>query len=545
MNDDEHISGQLDQPDTTDESRESEAPMSNEDAADSVSSSWIKQALPTMIVFALLIVVGLWGHYSHWKIPKFSELIGSGGKERVDWCSEHGVPESICVACNADLMPKGQLFGWCKEHGVHECTLCNPQVAQLKELPRIGQTDLERAERALQLKKRPENNRRCKMHLRRVQFPSSEAADMAGIDIDIVDRGRIVESVTATGEITYDQTHVARLSSRAAGTIWRADKKVGDHVSQGDVLALVEATEVGRTKSELLQAVVQWDLQRKNYDRLAKLEAGVVAGRRVQEAETALADADVRIQQAIQALINLGLPISVDEVRGRPADEIAQHVHFLGIPDNLSREFDATQISTNLVPVKAPIEGEVVEREVVAGEVVATTRVLFTVADTRHMWLTLSVPLEDAKYIALHQPVQFQPDGADFEIDGTISWISTAVDQQTRTVKVRAELSNLDSRLRDETFGIGRIVLRDEPDAVLVPKKAVHWEGCCFVAFVRERDFLKEDSFKVFHTRMIRPGVTTDSHTEIIAGLLPGEVIVSKGSGVLRAELLKGNLGAG
>ena len=36
-----------------------------------------------------------------------------------------------------------------------------------------------------------------------------------------------------------------------------------------------------------------------------------------------------------------------------------------------------------------------------------------------------------------------------------------------------------------------------------------------------------------------------DDTTEMIAGLLPGEVIVTKGSGVLRAELLKGNLGAG
>ena len=35
------------------------------------------------------------------------------------------------------------------------------------------------------------------------------------------------------------------------------------------------------------------------------------------------------------------------------------------------------------------------------------------------------------------------------------------------------------------------------------------------------------------------------TNTEIIAGLLPGEVVVTEGSGVLRAELLKGNLGAG
>lgn len=44
---------------------------------------------------------------------------------------------------------------------------------------------------------------------------------------------------------------------------------------------------------------------------------------------------------------------------------------------------------------------------------------------------------------------------------------------------------------------------------------------------------------------MVRPGVINGDYTEVIAGLLPGEVVVTKGSGVLRAELLKGNLGAG
>ena len=44
---------------------------------------------------------------------------------------------------------------------------------------------------------------------------------------------------------------------------------------------------------------------------------------------------------------------------------------------------------------------------------------------------------------------------------------------------------------------------------------------------------------------MVRPGIKAGDSIEVIAGLLPGEVVVSKGSGVLRAELLKGNLGAG
>ena len=61
----------------------------------------------------------------------------------------------------------------------------------------------------------------------------------------------------------------------------------------------------------------------------------------------------------------------------------------------------------------------------------------------------------------------------------------------------------------------------------------------------RDKNYLKDGSYKVFHTRVVRPGVRTSSHTEIIAGLLPWEVVVTKGGDVLRAELLKGDLGPG
>ena len=62
--------------------------------------SWI----PTVSFFALLVGIGFWGHSSGWTIPRFSELDGKDASV-ADWCETHGVPESICVACNADLMP--------------------------------------------------------------------------------------------------------------------------------------------------------------------------------------------------------------------------------------------------------------------------------------------------------------------------------------------------------------------------------------------------------------------------------------------------------
>ncbi|HUG67144.1 MAG TPA: efflux RND transporter periplasmic adaptor subunit [Pirellulaceae bacterium] len=503
----------------------------------------VYRVLPTLLVIATLASLGYFGHHHDWQIPKFSELTGNGNVTGVAWCDEHGVPEEICIACNAELMPKGTLHGWCKEHGVAECLLEHPELAQLKDTATISQQDLDRARRALATRERSKNDPSCKMHLRRIQFASAEAADKAGIDIGLVDRGRIVETLLANGEIRYDPTLVTRLASRAAGTIWRVEKNVGDPVREGELLALVDAVVVGQAKAELLQAAAQLNLQVQAVQRLSGL-GDVVAGRRLQEAEAAREEAEAAVRKAIQILANLGLQITLDDVRGRNGAAIASQLQTLGLPPAEVGRFDKPP-TANLIPVLAPRDGVITARDVVAGEVVDTTRTLFTIVDNRRMWLLLDVALEDARYVELGQQVVFRPDGGTHEHSGQITWISSHIDSETRTVKLRAELSNADGDLRDESFGAGRIVLREDDQAIIAPNDAIHWEGCCHVAFVRDKNYLAKDSYKVFHTRMVRPGVTNGDYTEMIAGLLPGEVVVTKGSGVLRAELLKGNLGAG
>lgn len=505
---------------------------------------WLLRTAPSLLVMAVLVSLGYLGHHYGWKIPKFSELMAQGDVERVAWCEEHGVAETECIVCNTDLMPEGQWYGWCQEHGVHECVLEHPGIAQLSEVPEISAADFERATRALALRPRTKNNPTCQMHLRRIQFASAAAADKAGIDIRLVDRGPVVESVSTTGEVVYDPTRVARLASRAAGTVWRVDKNVGDPVKAGDVLALVDAADVGRDKAELLQAVAQLHLQRKTLERLAGLE-GVVAGKRVLEAEAARAEAEAAVRKSVQALQNLGLPIALENVYRQTESELAKQLRLLGLPRSVSVGLDSRHTTANLVPVVAPRDGIVVSRDVVAGEVINTAKTLFTIADLSRMWLVLNVPLEEAKYLAIGQKVVFRPDGDNRADIGMLTWISTDVDAETRTVRVRVELPNEDGHLRNETFGAGEIVLREEKDAILVPSSAVHWEGCCHIVFVRDKDYMKQGAYKVFHTRSVRPGVVMGDKTEIIAGLLPGEVIVTQGSDILRSELLKGNLGAG
>ena len=322
------------------------------------------------------------------------------------------------------------------------------------------------------------------------------------------------------------------------------EKNLGDRVVAGDVLALVDSAEVGKAKADLLQALVEQEFDQQTINRLTGL-AGAVAGTRIIDAEAALSKSKVAVIQCRQNLLSLGLSLEQLDSAGKSPEELSATLQYLGIPQEVRRTIDPSVVNSNLVPIVASRDGVVIARDAAPGEVVGREDSLFTIADTSRMWVILNMHLEDAEYVRIGQQLRFRADGTGSDSTGTVTWISTEVDSETRTVTVRGELENPNARLRNETFGTGEITLRSEPMAVLVPDDAVHWEGCCHIAFVRDKDYFKEDSFKVFHTRSIRPGIKADGKTEVIAGLLPGEVVVTRGSGVLRAELLKGNLGAG
>ncbi len=506
--------------------------------------------VPTLLALAAVVGLVLFGQRVGWKMPRFSVLAGAAQPEKDDWCAEHAVPDSICVECQKDscstkdgCSSKLPAFGWCQTHGVAECPFCHPEVAQLPSPPTVTPGMLARAEAARSFADRALNSKKCKLHQRRLQFASLEALRKSGVQVGPVGVGVVTEAVAAPGEIAYDPTRVARLSPRLAGTVWRVEKNVGDRVRQGDVLALVDAAEVGKAKAAFLQSLFQLELKKKT---LASLEASSsVPAQSVREARAAADEAQIQLVTAQQSLANLGMPVAADRLRGLEPAEASRRVRFLGLPPALAASLAGRTTSANLLPVVAPQDGVVVSRDAVADESVDTKKVLFVIADTGRMWLQLDVRLEDAARVKVGQPVRFKADGSPALLTGRVAWVSTAVDEKARTVRVRADLDNPDGRLRAQTFGAGTVVLREEKDAIVVPSEAVHWEGCCHVVFVRDRNFEARDAVKVFHVRKVQPGARIDRQTEIIAGVLPGELVATAGSGLLRSELLKNNLGAG
>ena len=84
----------------------------------------------------------------------------------------------------------------------------------------------------------------------------------------------------------------------------------------------------------------------------------------------------------------------------------------------------------------------------------------------------------------------------------------------------------------------------EEKDAVVVPAEAVHQLDGCSVVFVRDKDFLKEGAPSCFTSAKCGRAPSEDGRlTEIIVGLLPGEVVATHGSDVLQAQLMKDRAG--
>lgn len=508
-------------------------------AASGQQHSWrrkVRDAVPNVFIFGLLAGVFILGHRTGWTLPHVWQQRAAAD----DWCPEHLVPESECIECNEGLFPKPPEFGFCRIHGVAECVIDHPELAQVEGTPHLPAYD---TAQALELMARAENNPHDTLHLKRVQLASAETAQKAGIAVEPVRERPMADAVIANGEVTFDPARLAHLSSRLPGTVAAVFKQVNDGVEPGEIFALIDAAQVGQAKSQLLNAVVKRELKRTTLARLRSHSVAVPTSA-LTEAEAAYQESEIAFLSARQALVNMGFEMA-DRFDGRDATKLAEEIRFLGIPPSFLATLPGETKTANLLPLRTPYAGVVVASDAVAGEVVDATKLLFTVADPRSLWLLLSVRQEDARYVAPGLPVEFHTDNGTQDVRGTVSWLSPSIDERSRTLRVCVVIGNSDLRLRDKSFGTARIILRSQPRAVVVPRGAVQATAGSQFVFVRDKTYLQAGKPKIFHVRQVRTGASDEEYVELLAGVLPGEMVATSGSAALLSQLLRSSLGEG
>jgi cobalt-zinc-cadmium efflux system membrane fusion protein len=444
------------------------------------------KSVPTAIILGLLGALALWGHSSGWKIAPLSQWWGSDGEKKSDAEGDRTRVETD--PCTAALA-------------------CGLGYIRAREADRV-----------------------------RIIFPSEKVVTNAGLETAAAATRPMEQSVEAVGELDFDRTRYAVLAPRVAGTVWYVFGKPGDAVKRGDTLSLVEAPEVGRAKAEFLTSLVQVET-RADAVRVMESASGSIPERQIREARAGLREANIKLFNDHQALSNLGLNVPLKDVLGLKEEDAFKKVSALGVPEALLKEMPEERRTANLLPLTAPFDGVIVSARKAKGEAVGPAEPQFVLADLSSLWLMLNVRPADAGGLTIGREVFFTAAGVDGTARGQLTWISPEVDDKTRVVLARAEVANPDGKLRPHTFGAARVVIESNPRALTVPDDAIQAdEGFHYV-------FVQGDEATVFFARRVKIGGRQNGFTEIVEGVTAGELVVTKGSHVLKSELFKDRIG--
>jgi cobalt-zinc-cadmium efflux system membrane fusion protein len=363
----------------------------------------------------------------------------------------------------------------------------------------------------------PSQDRRERSTSNGVIKMSPAQAEAAGIEVAPVSGGGLPRKLVVPGTIIPNSDRVARVPVRVVGTVARLDKRLGDLVRQGEVVAVLGSREVADAKSEYLTTSVDFELQKTMFERIESLwNRQVASEQQYLNARATFRQAQLRFDLARQKLSALG--VDANEVAEAATRDAAN-------PGALNlRQYE----------IRAPISGQVVERKVDLGASVGQDgdpSELYTIADLSSVWVELAVPTADLEAVEVGQRVLIN--GADKRKrgEGRIMFVGPLLNQETRSARVIAEMDNKQQSSRPGSFVTAEIMIEEHQVQLQLPRTALQTMEGKRVAFVRTPEG--------FASRVIKVGKANDEAVEITAGLSVGEQIAVSNTFLLKAELGK------
>lgn len=318
----------------------------------------------------------------------------------------------------------------------------------------------------------------------------------------------IKKTLDIPGSIEVKQNLLARIGSPVQGRIIEIKGELGKTVKQGDVLAVINSTELAKQQLAYIKSVQMVELKTKAYERAVLLfDADVVSEAQKLQRKTELSAAKADMEASKDQLTVMGM--TVKEIEAIQSET----------------QIDAT---TNIV---AKIDGKIIKKNVNVGQVVDPTEDIFTIAMLNEVWGVAQVP---------ERQIGFLKEGDDLLIDvpayeskfveGKITYLGDIVDPVTRTVTIRTEIDNAHGLLK--------------PDMLITMKvsgKKIEKVGVPINAIVSIDDipniFVKTGENK-FLMRPVTLGIKNKDAVHIDDGLLEGEEVVIDGAFHLNNERL-------
>ena len=304
----------------------------------------------------------------------------------------------------------------------------------------------------------------------------------------------LATEVRTVAQVTYDETRVKAISPKLEGWVDQLYVNyTGQPIRAGEPLLAIYSPMLVAAQQELLLA--------------GQLEKDVVSG--TPDARTGATDLRAAARRRL-----LYWDISVADV------------------DRIERTGEVTKT----VVLRAPVSGVVLEKNVLAGQRIMAGDALYKVADLSVVWVEGEVFERDLASVHVGQQVQ-----AEFQAlpgatrSGRISYIYPTISPDTRTARVRVEMTNRDLALKPGMYATIRIN-GEHGDVVLnVPRSAVLSTGKRDVVFVRRADGMLE-------AREVQIGVANDARVQILRGLSAGETVVASATFLVDAESNLGSL---
>jgi cobalt-zinc-cadmium efflux system membrane fusion protein len=181
--------------------------------------------------------------------------------------------------------------------------------------------------------------------------------------------------------------------------------------------------------------------------------------------------------------------------------------------------------SSARIPVLAPISGEVVERLVSPGQVVTAGQTqAFTITDLSTVWVLANVYQGDLAYVQSGDDVVVQTDAYPGSFHGRISYVSPALDPNTRTLQARIVVDNPGEKLKKDMYCTVTVTAGSLSNAVVVPNASVLRDD-------NNQPFVYVASgANQFGRRGVELGESQDGQTQILKGISVGERVVGDGS---------------
>ncbi len=339
---------------------------------------------------------------------------------------------------------------------------------------------------------------------------SEQAAANANVGTAGVGEALIKKALVLQGEIHPVPEKLAAIVARLEGVVTRVAIKEGDHVKKGDAIVTIESKKLVETKLAYLESEHKLEFAREALDREKQLMEKKITSKEVyQKVAHELEEANLDHSAALQRLKLLGFT------------EKGLH--------KLAKNPNKKMTSYTL---RAPFSGEVIKKDVTIGEAVMDEKTLFNLADLSELQVEIKVPMRSIPLFRKDDTVTVSCEVLDLKTDGTVTFIASTADSQTRTIPVKVTIANPEGKWRP---GMPAKVMVENASFTVplaVPLVAVQEVEGRPAVFVQTR----KNSYRLVHVEL---GEKDEQHQEITEGLEAGAYVATVNSLVLKSEHLK------